>query len=522
MLRTGLVTLRRATLLEDSGGSAISTPSAAREGPLPLRSAEGAGPPKGRWGGLFGQAFRSFRAPVGAAVLGAAMLAAAAGLGAPLQAPRPPPDDRVVSVDVSTLKKPTSIHIDHNGIITVDTDASPRDLEDRVTILGPGSFDLDTGIDGYSAGYVAIKDSPLKHRLGTPVPSSFILSDAANKANTRSPVEKLDDVFTRNSPNAPSHRNFLKRMFSSNPTESLVARYGREGVKANPKYWEGFCDRWIYSALNPNIASRVNVPRAYKGTFFSVAELRGLSSFLGRSDEGGGMLIMNPSARQLFDAIETLLSTGGPGFGADIYDPSAHGGTWEVWNQGFSRASQTVTEQSDADASAIAKATFGLDSLQGKKIDLVSVAAKYYSEARSFGAASYDNYEGPTVFNSRQWNFYVLTDAGGAVVDVKFAPGSDEKVMTIFVPGRTGHYASPEAAFFFNSVLADGVDLSRVTQFEETIQAKLAEAKSNPELKLGDREKQDLRARFAGIRNAYPDSDLDQKLAPLGLHAADF
>jgi hypothetical protein len=201
-----------------------------------------------------------------------------------------------------------------------------------------------------------------------------------------------------------------------------------------------------------------------------------------------------------------------PGFISNIWNPSAHGGDQQIWNQAFVKANESVKFLTGADADGVAKSEFKLQTLGDKQIAQVSIDASYLEEA-----ANEDQYEGAPVLANRSWNYYVLTDKDGKAVDASIAPSSDEQVTYIWVPTRSGSYQSPEAAFFFDEVLQKGVPLAQVSDFEKTLDQlqKLGQPLSAAQVSS-------LKQRFSGIAAAYSDKELDATLKPLGLAGKDF
>lgn len=394
-----------------------------------------------------------------------------------------------------------------DGCITVRTGSNPKTLsDDRIILNHSGSAHLEGPSAGYSAGYLAMRDAPLARHLGSDLPASTIVRRPQNDAPTR----KFDAAFAAARPGT---------------SVSLTRRYDEEGIDPGAHGWEGFCNRWSYSALDPKVAARVNQPLAYKGSFFSIAELRGLASFLGDSDQDysktlgtrhdDGVTAREPTAWEELDAILTLIGPDTGGFFANIDGGHHNFSAGQVWNQPFVSADVEVKEKHGLEKREMMlfhASKLGLHSGHGHRVFKVEVDAKYVSEAPGL-----DDYEGAPVHDDRHWNFVVITDRDGNVQGVdRIRYQSDRRIATLWAPYRTGVYGSPEASFFFNELLPQGVPLGKVRDFERWLGRLTAQGSVTEE------QKAQLVAQFKGIRAAYPDQDLDRALAPLGLTASQF
>jgi hypothetical protein len=380
------------------------------------------------------------------------------------------------------------------GEIAVKEGTSEYSLDDDTLIMtGDGEFSSSIGRDIYTAGYLPMKDGPMLKPMGTPAAPSSILSPADNAINKeRSPVDRFDEVMKR----------------ATGTSGQLASRYAKEGKRDEADSWWGFCDRWSYSALDPEVATRVNRPILYKGVYFSTAELRGLASFLGRSDEGGGLFDKDVTPLDLQKAVTLYLKKNGPGFIGDVWLDKAHPGNSQVWNQPFDAVDQKVRELQGDELGKVLKEQFKLsgDKAEGKRIFYVETTGHYGVEAG-------EEHEGAATHSTKTWKSYILTEPDGRAIDGKWAPGSDDALEYIWRPGRTGNFA-PEAKFF-RDLLRGGVPQEKATAFEKALAA-LPPGPCPPQKKA------ELRSQFAGVAAAYPDAALAAKLAPYGLSVADF
>lgn len=400
----------------------------------------------------------------------------------------------------------------NHGPIVVQT-SGRNDLKDRVVLRGTDTVELETGKRGYSAGFLSHKKGPLaRQALGSTPPRSSIVPIAEPGAARRSAVSKMDALLGR----------------SPYSETSLTQSYLKRGYREHAAMWEGFCDRWSAAALEPRIASKVNEPRLYKGVYFSIAELRGLASYLGTQDvdKSGDLWISHPSARKLLDACTTLLGPGGPGFIGNVSPAYSRvkfipliGRLHQVWNQPF--VSATITPHGGYELPrdmqrAIARGHFGMyGGLGDFQVRLVEVRAKFVEEAEGYD----DAYEGEPKYDEKKWNFYTLTDAQGEVLKASMAPGSDSGLEYIWVPNHTGRFSTPEGDLFFNKILGLGVPIKAVLEFEQNL-ARL-KARYVDTLPPADA-RQAFAAAYPGMAAAYPEAALNAALRPVGMSAADF
>ncbi len=272
----------------------------------------------------------------------------------------------------------------------------------------------------------------------------------------------------------------------------------------------GYCDRWAYAALDPEIASRVNQPVFFHGVYFSTAELRGIASYLGRADENWGRTLFDNRVTplDLQKAATLFLKLNGPGFISDVWLDSAHPGNSQVWNQPFDAVEQDVRELRGAELERALREQFGLsgEAARGKRVFYVETIGHYGVEAG-------EEYEGPPRHEKKHWKSFILAEADGRATDGKWAPGSDDAPEWIWRPHRTGQFG-PEGTFF-RTLLRTAVPAARVAEFEAAIGA-LSPGR------VTEAQKADLRARFAGVAAAYPRDALAARLAPLGLSPDDF
>jgi peptidoglycan hydrolase-like protein with peptidoglycan-binding domain len=362
--------------------------------------------------------------------------------------------------------------------------------DDTLYMTGEGKWSSSINRDIYTAGYLPRTEGPLFHPLGSKAQPSAVLPAADNALNTdKSPVERFDEAMKR----------------ATGTSGKLTDRYKVEGKQPEAKDWWGYCDRWSYNALDPEIATRVNKPIMYNGVYFSTAELRGLATFLGRADESGGLFDSNVTPLDLQKAATLFLKTNGPGFIGDVWLDSAHPNDRQVWNQPFDAVDQNAKELKGADLEKVLKEQFNLTgpAAAGKKVYYVETTGHYGVEAG-------EEHEGAATHATKTWKSWILTDASGKALDGKWAPGSADALEYIWRPTRTGNFG-PEAKFF-RDMLKAGVPADQVKAFEQAL--------GTPPLSA--EKKADLKSRFRGIAAAYPAAALNAKLAPYGLSAADF
>jgi hypothetical protein len=364
--------------------------------------------------------------------------------------------------------------------------------DDTLIMTGEGRFTSSIDREIYTAGYLPMKEGPMLNPLGTRPPDSSVLSPEDNALKDKSPVARFDEAFKR----------------GTGATGKLAERYAKEGKRDEADSWWGFCDRWAYNALDPEIATRVNKPIVYKGVAFSTAELRGLATFLGRADESGGLFDKDVTPLDLQKATTLFLKKNGPGFISDVWLDKAHPGNPQVWNQPFDAVEQNVKELEGDELKKVLKEQFGLSGAraEGKRIFYVETTGKYGVEAG-------EEYEGPATHSEKHWKSYILTQPDGKAIDGKWAPGSDDAPEYIWRPNRSGRMNAE--ARFFRDMLKDGVAVETVAAFESALGAL-------PQGPVSAQKKAELKSQFAGVARAYPDDALAAKLRPYGLTPADF
>lgn len=378
--------------------------------------------------------------------------------------------------------------------MTVIPGSSEYSLDDDTLVMnGDGRFTSSIGREIYTAGYLPMKEGPMLNPMGTKPAESKVLSAADNALRDKSPVERLDEAMKRGTGTAGG----------------LAAKYRTEGKRDEADSWWGFCDRWAYNALDGEVATRVNKPIMYKGVQFSTAELRGLASFTGRSDESGGMFDRNVSPMDLQKATAQFLKSNGPGFISDVWLDSAHPGNSQVWNQPFDGVDQNVKELKGDELKRVLKDDFKLEgrAAEGKRIFYVETTGHYGVEAG-------EEHEGAATHSRKNWKSNILTDSGGKAIDGKWTKESDEAPEYIWMPRRTGQHSTREAKFFRDMIKA-GVPAEKVTAFE----AELAALPAGP---VSAEKKADLQAKYKGIGGAYPDADFRTKLAQYGMTPSGF
>ncbi len=367
--------------------------------------------------------------------------------------------------------------------------------DDTLYMTREGKFSSSIGRDIYTAGYLPRTDGPLNGPLGTRSTDSAVLPDADDRVNKeKSPVERFDEVMKR----------------ATGRAGGLAAKYAVDGKQPEAESWWGYCDRWAYAALDPEIATRVNKPIYMNGVYFSTAELRGLASYLGRSDEdfAKGLFDKSVTPLDLQKATTMFLDLNGPGFISDVWLDSAHPGNAQVWNQPFDAVDQNVRELKGDELARVLKDQFKLtgSAAVGKRIHHVETTGHYGVEAG-------EEHEGAATHAKKNWKSYILTDMDGKALDGKWAPGSDEAPEWIWRPHRTGEFSAEGR--FFRDLISKGVPAEKVKGFESALGGL-------PRGALSDAQKADLRSRFGGVAAAYPREAFAATLAPYGLRPEDF
>lgn len=381
------------------------------------------------------------------------------------------------------------------GEIQVVEGTSSYKLDDDVLIMtGDGEFSSTLKREIYSAGYLPMSKGPLREPLGSSFGSSTVVSEGDAQLNAKAPpVRRFDVAFERGRGRPPQ-------------AGSLEASYESSGVNPKAGDWWGFCDRWAYAALDPEIASRVNAPVLYKGVYFSTAELRGLATFVSSYTGSSNKLIdKDVTPLDLQKAVTLFLKENGPGFFGDVWLDDAH---WfkkvEVWNQPFDGVDQKVVELTGKDAQKILQSEFGLadEASWDKRVFYVETVGYYGLEGPD------DNYEGPPKHETKTWKTHVLTDNAGKALDGKWASGSDDALEWIFRPGTDVPHS--EHALFFRDMIKAAVPVTKTAAFEKA----LADLPAEP---VAAEARAQLVDRFKGVALAYAEADLAAKLAPYGL-----
>jgi hypothetical protein len=416
--------------------------------------------------------------------------------------------------------KPLTSMTTSNAVVKVEHGPDAMTLnDDKAFIVAPGGWKADIKRRGYSAGYLKMNEGPLLQPLGTREPiSKTVLSQARQKTAPLSVVERFDAAFQE----------------ATGQTGTLTERYRREGYKTDAGGWEGFCERWSIMALDPDVGHKLNDARIYKGAYFSIADQRGLATFMGdQRVTYQDLFVGSPNVLDLHRGVISFIRPDGPGFIADRFNNEANrlanlqktgvNAAWanQVWNQPFYAVEQSVA---DVDTKGLAEALtkLGKDELEpGYRVYRVKTKLTYGSEAHPDdnapgGTPEMDHYEGPGQERYLNLDYFVLTNAAGEVLEGQLANGSDPLPDSFWVPNPTEGWKTPGGAFF-RDLVEKGVEVTKVHHFEELV-ARL-KAVGTP---VTAEHKAMLKKEFAGVSAAYAKGELDSALAPLGLTARDF
>ncbi len=381
------------------------------------------------------------------------------------------------------------------GEMRVTPGPSDYSLDDDTLVMsGTGKFESKLNRDIYTAGYLPRDTGPMFKPMGTKAESSSVLDAADNKINTeKSPVERFDEMMKR----------------ATGSAGGAAARYAKDGKQPEAEPWWGYCDRWAYQALDPEIATRVNEPVYHNGVYLSTAELRGLATYLGKYDMQGSLFDKSVSALDLQKASTLFVKENGPGFVADVWNDEAKKKN-EVWNQPFDAVKQNVKELSGAEAEKILKDEFKLRGrdLEGKRVFYVETEGVYGLEAG-------EEHEGPATHGSKKWKSWIVAGPDGKAVDGKYAPGSDDPLEYIWRPPADRTLRLDPEAKFFRDMLKAAVPAKKVKDFER-------ELGGLPQSPVAAGKKAELVAKYKGVAAGFPDAALAAKLRPLGLAPADF
>ena len=406
-----------------------------------------------------------------------------------------------------------------NKVVRVDHGNVSGSLEDdKAFVQSEGTWTASIGRKGFSAGYLRARNGPLLTSLGTPqTPSKVALSEARKVESHLSAVERFDLAFKH----------------AKGVSGSLTERYRVEGSRPHAQGWEGYCNRWALASLDPEVGPKLNEARVYQGVYFSIADQRGLATFLGEQNlTFEDLEVQHPSVVDLQKAMVTFLQKDGSGFVADKFNDEAErlrnpaqmaiNPTWhlQVWNQPVHSVEQEVKLGTAGDIGE-AMSTLGRDELpEGAKVYRVKTKLTYGSEAFENETdpdnKRMDNYEGPVEDKDLKLDYFLVVNTAGQVIDGTLAKTSDPLPDSLWVPGRGEKFKTPEGAFM-RELINRGVSHAKVTSFEDAMARFLTIGKP-----VSAEQKETLRHEFVVLANAYGPGELDERLKTLGLSAADF
>jgi hypothetical protein len=277
--------------------------------------------------------------------------------------------------------------------------------DNNVFITQPsGTQSVDSGLRPYTRSYASIKSGPLRHAQGSKMPASQALTASeAAIISSQTPGQALDRAAQTFRSRAGGFDQLSRTNDFYNP---------------NAQHWEGKCHAWTWASLSDQLNTMVDVPgpEGKKGLWIA-------GQWLSRADLGNWLMavadkISLNTRNEIFDsrvtamdtlaAINTYLVPGGGGVIGDVHLDSAHGGGREVWNQPFSRATQTVSPVEGAPAQGILSLA-AREGVRGAGVSLIAIQAPYGQEVG-------DHYEGPPHTTTRHWNIYAVRDNQGKVV----------------------------------------------------------------------------------------------------------
>lgn len=400
-------------------------------------------------------------------------------------------------------------------VIRAMTGFDESSFDDDVVVLGPdGSLSGTSGVTPYSRSYAAVHKGPMREAHGSPAPNSSLLTDEENqRLATQKPADALDAA-------AKERGVQLGRGFVA--LANAKSSYDPEA----PTWW-GKCHAWAWSALDTELAARVDVggPEGQRGLWLG-------GQWVSRADLGNFLMgtadhlaLADPNtlfdphldALDLLSATSQFLVNGGGGFVADIHNDAAHGGEREVWNQPFVAADVDTTTLAPDVASAVLKLARAEGVEGGVTVKHVHLVGRYGNE-RS------DAWEGEADLSSRKWNVYAVVDKDGLVQgafmadDPKLAGltglptlASDELPEYVWKPtlraaaaGLSGRLdraidedpLGREYRFLVGEVLSKGVPGAVRARFE-------AEVSALPQGAIDPARLAELKARYPGIEHAY-------------------
>ena len=406
-----------------------------------------------------------------------------------------------------------------------------RFSDDKVFFGRDGKVKSSSGVKGYTRGYAATVDGPLRFRHGSAAPSSTALSAAARRAiDKRTPGAALDRA---------------AKVFESRA-------YGFEEMASHEDFydpsaagWEGKCHAWSWAALSKEVCDLVDVkgPVGERGLWIG-------GEWLSRADLGNWMMgvahiVSLADGDSLFDekvtpedllkAVGQYMMFGGGGVVADIHN-DAREGTDEVWNQPFV-AAEVRTETLKGRASAELLCQAREDGVTGAhQVKLVRARGKYVDEGT-------DDHEDKPELSARDWNMYAVVDKKGellkaymaddpALSDLTWLPlyESDAtpdlfrrpklKPIKDVLDGETNWSVESveygwNFEFFVDTVLLKGIPAKDRAAFEDKVAA-MDQGQISP------REAARLAKRFPGMANAYSPKQWEDSFGSRGLDADAF
>lgn len=408
------------------------------------------------------------------------------------------------------------------------TGADASGFSDDVLVLGrDGTVRGNSSVTPHSRSYAAVHKGPMRERMGSPAPSSPVLTPLEQaRVASRTPGQALD---------AMARERGLSLGF-----EALANAKSSFDPEA-PSWW-GKCHAWAWAALSTELSARVDVggPEGQRGLWFagqwlSRAELGNVLMTVADRialRDGSELFRSNLTPTELLQATAQFLLAGGGGFVADLHNDAAHGGEREVWNQPFVAADVTTKTLGGEGAAFV----LALAEKEGRG----GVAVKHVHLVGRYGNEKSDDWEGAWHPGSRSWNVYAVTDANGVVVaayqadDVKLngargLPTRQSHELPEYVwkpslevidagfsgaphPAIDGDALAREYRFFLGEVLTKGVPGSMRADFEAAVPSRAVSAE----------ERERLRVRFKGVAEAYTVDQWERAFGARGLARAVF
>lgn len=407
-------------------------------------------------------------------------------------------------------------------VIASTTGALPSTFaDDRVHLGRDGSVHGTSGVTGYSRGYDATQQGPLRFRHGTPAPTSAFVGGLENaRVRTSSPGEALDSA---------------ARAFGVRGTGFQTMASSKQFFDPKAEFWWGKCHAWAWSALDDRISRQVDGNGQgvwIGGEWISRADLgnwmMATADTISLSDQNR-LFQDKLTATDLLHGTTQYLMHGGGGVVADIHN-DAKKGKKEVWNQPFVSSDLTTRTLEGPAAIAVLR--------QAKRDGAVrGVAVKHVAITGTYAVERGDGWEGAVGTSAKKWNLYAVTDARGQVLTAYMADdpklkgvGSLPTKKTDDLPeyfwkprlqaiddvleGRRNASVANDAhgdefTFFVGTVLTKGVPANVRAGFEAEVRA-------------GETDAVALSRKYPGVANAYSPEQWRRLFAPRGFNARQF